>query len=271
MNTRKLCLYADVHIPLHWQCSQHFTHCTGETISTTALPNKHKHRTEMLQGREGRERKEAQCVGLSLQSGNSGITAVSAVMSLSLAVNKLGHMSQRIKHRPWHKRAAGKRKRTTWPPFALTEIVFWGAVLNWSLWKISVATGNWGEIQFFLNLDLLFRYQQVHEGAKLWLWEEGDAQQSRGEAEIPLNHGCTTAINSWVGIHHLAAPQAEGTGCSQQQWVPIPALCLPHSPLLGPQPAGAGASDEGLAPGNDWNNPNTPTEGGQNSSVSVAF
>lgn len=72
-------------------------------------------------------------------------------VSLSLAVNKLGHMSQRIKYRPQHKSAAGKQKKTAWPLFVLTEIAFWGAVLNWSLWKISVATGNWGESQFFVN------------------------------------------------------------------------------------------------------------------------
>lgn len=50
----------------------------------------------------------------------------------------------------------------------------------------------------------------MHEGAKLWLEEEEDAQQSRGETKIPLNHGYTTAINSCIGIQHLAAPQAEG-------------------------------------------------------------
>lgn len=99
----------------------------------------------------------------------------------------------------------------------------------------------------------------MHEGAKLWLGEEGDVQQSRWEPKTPGNHGCTTTINSWAGIQHLSVPQvlvpesctklSQGTGWAQMQWVSIPALLLPHSPLLGPQPAGTGDSDRGLK---DW-------------------
>lgn len=52
---------------------------------------------------------------------------------LLLAVNKLGHMSQRIKDKPQHKTATAKQKKTIWSPFAPREIIFWGAVFNLSL------------------------------------------------------------------------------------------------------------------------------------------
>lgn len=54
-------------------------------------------------------------------------------VSLLLAVNKLGHMSQSIKDKPQHKTASGKQKKTIWSPFAPREIIFRGAVLNLSL------------------------------------------------------------------------------------------------------------------------------------------
>lgn len=94
-----------------------FHECTAQCTQTQKW---------LAAGGEGREWKEAQCVGLSLQPGNSGISAISALMYPSLAGNKVGHMSQRIKYRPRHKRAAGKQKKTTWSPFPLTEIVFSG-------------------------------------------------------------------------------------------------------------------------------------------------